>query len=173
MPAQLFPAEKSLLYRLAQESAQRFGPNIQIVNIGVRQGGSLHCLRAGAPEAILFGVDVDLDTISIVGDPRATLVEGDSNDQGIQSKIQPPIHLLFIDGDHSYEAVSGDIKGWTPKVVPGGIVALHDYHQQHHRTDFGIKMAIDEWMQQPSWEKQWKKRSPFRIAMTVSIERRE
>lgn len=37
-----------------------------------------------------------------------------------------PIRLLFIDGDHPYEAVKTDFTLWTPSVVPGGYIALHD-----------------------------------------------
>ncbi len=37
-----------------------------------------------------------------------------------------PIRLLFIDGDHSYEASRADFDAWTPHLVSGGVVALHD-----------------------------------------------
>ena len=37
-----------------------------------------------------------------------------------------PIDFVFIDGDHSYEAVQGDWEAWTPLLTSGGIVALHD-----------------------------------------------
>ena len=34
---------------------------------------------------------------------------------------------VFIDADHSYEAVKMDIQNWMPKVRKGGILAGHDY----------------------------------------------
>ena len=37
-----------------------------------------------------------------------------------------PIRLLWIDGDHSYEAVKKDFLLWEPFVVPGGVIAFHD-----------------------------------------------
>jgi Methyltransferase domain len=37
------------------------------------------------------------------------------------------LDALFIDGDHTYEAVSEDIEAWLPKVKKGGIIAGHDY----------------------------------------------
>jgi predicted O-methyltransferase YrrM len=37
-----------------------------------------------------------------------------------------PLGMLFIDGGHSFGAAHADFDGWAPKVVPGGIVAIHD-----------------------------------------------
>jgi len=37
-----------------------------------------------------------------------------------------PIKLLFIDGNHEYEAVKEDYLAWMPWVIEGGIIALHD-----------------------------------------------
>ncbi len=37
-----------------------------------------------------------------------------------------PIDFLFIDADHSWAAIERDWHGWTPFVVEGGLVALHD-----------------------------------------------
>jgi hypothetical protein len=34
--------------------------------------------------------------------------------------------LVFIDADHSYEAVKRDWRDWTPKLKIGGLIALHD-----------------------------------------------
>jgi predicted O-methyltransferase YrrM len=37
-----------------------------------------------------------------------------------------PIALLFIDGGHTMEAANADYEGWTPRLVAGGILAIHD-----------------------------------------------
>jgi predicted O-methyltransferase YrrM len=36
------------------------------------------------------------------------------------------VDFLFIDGDHSYEGVSGDWVNWSPKLTLGAIAAFHD-----------------------------------------------
>ena len=49
-----------------------------------------------------------------------------------------PCELLFIDGDHSYEAVVTDLRCWLPSLKPGGVLAMHD-------IDFPpVKQAFDE-----------------------------
>ena len=53
------------------------------------------------------------------------------------------LDLVFIDGDHSYEGCSTDIRLWWPKVKIGGILGGHDY-----RTDknFGVIRAVHEFI---------------------------
>ena len=42
------------------------------------------------------------------------------------SRIVDPVELLFIDGDHSYEAVRRDAELWLPRLIDGGTVMFHD-----------------------------------------------
>lgn len=37
------------------------------------------------------------------------------------------LDFVFLDADHSYEAVIGDINTWYPKIKNGGIISGHDY----------------------------------------------
>jgi len=37
-----------------------------------------------------------------------------------------PLSMLFIDGGHTMEAALGDYRGWTPHLMAGGILAIHD-----------------------------------------------
>ena len=37
-----------------------------------------------------------------------------------------PLAFLFIDGGHGEEPAWADYRAWTPKVVTGGILAIHD-----------------------------------------------
>jgi predicted O-methyltransferase YrrM len=41
-------------------------------------------------------------------------------------RLHERVDLIFIDGDHSYQGLSGDWLGWASTVKPGGVVALHD-----------------------------------------------
>ena len=37
-----------------------------------------------------------------------------------------PLDLLFIDGGHGADVAWADYEGWTPKVVEGGLLMIHD-----------------------------------------------
>jgi predicted O-methyltransferase YrrM len=56
------------------------------------------------------------------------------------------VDFCFLDGDHTYEAVSEDVRNWFPKIRPGGILAGHDYASDEH---VGVKRAVDEFFRDP------------------------
>lgn len=39
---------------------------------------------------------------------------------------EAPIGMLFIDGGHGQEVAWADYRAWTPKIAPGGTLAMHD-----------------------------------------------
>lgn len=51
-------------------------------------------------------------------------LRGDSAAQG--RNYQGSVGFLFVDGDHSLEAVAADIRAWFPHLVHGAVVAFHD-----------------------------------------------
>lgn len=61
----------------------------------------------------------------------------------------PPGHLdwVYIDGDHTYEGVLADLRGWTARVKRGGYVMGHDYVGAEHCGDRGashVKRAVEQ-----------------------------
>lgn len=144
--------EREWLRRVAASIAIEF-PSPMILNIGVYKGASMHCLRAGAPNATLVGIDVASYTLLAPNILRAEILLGDSRKFG--PKWRRPIHLLFIDGGHSYEVVRTDILNFGKHVVLGGVIAFHDYartakflaaRRKRHpkRPPLGVKKAVDE-----------------------------
>jgi MMP 1-O-methyltransferase len=45
------------------------------------------------------------------------------------ARFSAAIGLLFVDADHDYPAVRDDLQAWSPRVVDGGWIALHDVGQ--------------------------------------------
>ena len=128
--------QRGFLVNLARIVSDTF-PIPTIVNIGVRRGASLHCIRAGAPNAILVGVDIRPSNPRGKSALNAVFIHGDSN--VVHDEVAPPVHLVFIDGGHGYRTVKGDIAGWIPKIPVGGIVAFHDMRMG------GVVTAFSKW----------------------------
>ena len=59
--------------------------------------------------------------------------------------------FIYLDADHSYEAVKRDLELAWPLILPGGALAGHDYTicedrvvDRSHYAVFGVKQAVDE-----------------------------
>lgn len=145
-------SERELTVRVARKMAtlsnEAHLEGLVIANIGVLWGASLHCLRAGAPNTPIFGIDIDLVTYKVIGDPQAVLIEGDS--RTCWKEFKHPLAGLFIDGAHDLATVELDIMGWTPKVQIGGYVLFHDYAPKASDIEAqpsitGVRQAVDKW----------------------------
>lgn len=75
--------------------------------------------------------------------PYVTLVKAYSQDY--IKHVNDEIELIFIDGDHRYEAAKRDIAQYGEKVVPNGLVILHDVWGENFKgTNFGPSRAYTE-----------------------------
>jgi predicted O-methyltransferase YrrM len=126
--------EKEALFQLAQSGSGEGA----IVNIGNFLGGSSIILakasKLGHREKV-FSFDLDSYSFSsemykindvedwIIFERKNSLVAAGE----WKCQKEQAIRLLFIDGDHSYEGCKNDILAWVPYLVPGGILAIHDY----------------------------------------------
>lgn len=79
-------------------------------------------------------------------DHRVTLVRMASVD-GAKQFADESFDYVFIDANHSYEAVSQDLVAWYPKVKHGGVFAGHDYgNDTNWPNHCEVKKAVDEFM---------------------------
>ena len=44
----------------------------------------------------------------------------------VANHFAQPLDLLFIDGGHGHDVAWADYQAWTPKVVTGGLLLIHD-----------------------------------------------
>lgn len=115
---------------------------------------------------------------------RAHMIRMDSS---IAAGIFPDEYFdfIFIDADHSYEAVMKDLKVWWPKIKKGGLFCGDDYipddgdiwlinnsdGSKQYAGKFGVRKAVNEFAQinglkiysttdEPYW-KQWYTFKPF------------
>ena len=134
----LSDAQGRALFQAAAASTGRGA----IVEIGSWKGRSTTWLASGARLAGRRVCAIDPHSLSCE-DPEAdtldeflaNLARGGLTDvvdplimrsEEAAARITGPIELLFIDGDHSYEAVRRDAELWLPRVMEGGTVMFHD-----------------------------------------------
>lgn len=116
--------------------------------LGVDKGVLFGALLRECPFLHLIGVDVFPDRDR---SHRAfELVQAYSDRCGLMPmttrEASGAIHdgeldFVFVDADHSYEAVIDDIACWQPKVRSGGWLGGHDYHA---RKFPGVVKAVNQ-----------------------------
>jgi len=168
-------AETELLYKLALDIPK----NGVIVEIGSYRGKSTTVLAFGAKErgGKVYAIDPFegvMDGHVVTGHDRDHLRYALIN-AGVSESVEiitgysvataktwkKPIDLIFIDGDHSYEAVKADLKAWSKHVT--GKIALHDYNLNWP----GVPLAVDEFVAAGEW------RIVENVDATVVLERVE
>jgi len=136
--AYLTAYEKQTLYRLARN----LPPHAQLAEIGSFQGGSSCCLAAGimGKNSVLHCIDTFMadnmnaenrrDTYTVFCEntqPYSDVIrvhKGYSYD--VADEFTEPLDLLFVDGDHSWEGVTTDLKLYAPKMKNGAVLVMHD-----------------------------------------------
>lgn len=113
------------------------------VEVGVFDGGTSEYLLKSFPNLRIVGVDPyssyyeydqeRLDKAMATADARLSGFEEryvHIRENSVKAAARLPddsFDFVFIDADHSYDAVSQDISAWYPKVRSGGLFCGHDY----------------------------------------------
>lgn len=158
-----------------------------IVEVGVYRAGTT-CALASEAKAHVYGIDTwglegayssGSESAKKYGLDNMEIAERRIEGRGLSDKITlirnfsaeaaadwdgPPIGLLFIDGEHTYDAVHNDYAAWAHYVPAGGIVAFDDYTNKPQHA--GVRMAVGEILAQGFTDPQvsgkrllWAKRS--------------
>jgi predicted O-methyltransferase YrrM len=126
-------------------------PDGAVVEIGRFAGGSAMVLAwAGRDSGRRGVISIDVERLACVDyllaangftaeditlvDAEATAVARTWDPHGHDRRVA----LLFIDADHSYEGVRGDLEAWMPHLAPGALVAFHDVNT----PSFGVTRAV-------------------------------
>lgn len=150
--------ELETLYRLASE----LPPGSNIVELGSYLGASTCFLAAGLATNGGTLVAIDMWKNETMPDGlRDTFTDFQRNIAGVASRVrvlrkrtaeitaedvQPPVHLAFIDADHSYEATKADAEAMAPHLAPQGLLVFHD------ATTFeGVGKAVGELLASGEW----------------------
>jgi predicted O-methyltransferase YrrM len=138
----LTDGEILLLARYAQQSNQAiveigaaFGASSSILALHAQQGVTVHSIDPFITDSMgTFRSTEERCTANVERVLRTCgkkpalarwhLHRGYSYD--VAANWNTPIDMIFIDGDHRYEAVRKDFDDWFPHVKAGGFMLLHD-----------------------------------------------
>lgn len=152
------PLELHTLFRLAQGCP----PNAAVLEIGSYLGASTCYIAAGIAQrnGKIFCVDTWTNETMQEG-LRDTYAEFRDNTGAItpwlevirkrseyvvEDDLIVPLHLVFIDGDHSYASVQSDFQRVSSWLAPNGVVAFHD-----SRYFPGVSRVIGEALATGHW----------------------
>jgi len=72
--------------------------------------------------------------------PHLTVVKKTSLEAATIPEIPAEVDMVFIDGDHSYEAVKADLLAWAPRTKK--LICGHDFNDPLYP---GVKQAVHEY----------------------------
>lgn len=126
-----------------------------IVEIGSYMGHGMATWDAAWHPRVLVGVDTEPQH----GTLPYHVLTGDSSNPGVVDKVRNlvdgSVDFLFIDGDHSYDAVSRDFMMYSPMVRSGGIIALHDIHWDWKTNLHGRSVCGASWIGEVGVRRLW------------------
>lgn len=113
--------------------AKKAGKNINLVAVDTFQGTATEPQEAkvGASYGGEFEREFTLNMHRCGVLPAAIRSEPSARAAG--RYFTESLDAVFIDGDHSYEGVTSDIKAWLPKIKKDGIIAGHDFDRPEVR----------------------------------------
>lgn len=85
---------------------------------------------------------------------RVKVIRGRSLDVARDNREIPPLDALFLDSNHSYEAVLADLRAWGPRLKPTGVILCHDYFggKKAKELRFGVVEAVDQFCKENGWK---------------------
>jgi len=113
-----------------------------IAEVGVKFGRTTFFLLDNVHDLVIHAVDLDIsmfynEEIKSKYKDRLIPIKGYSYDVADQLPNNS-MDLIFIDADHSYDAVKKDIIAYTPKLKKNGLLAGHDIDYP------GVNKAVKE-----------------------------
>ena len=102
-----------------------------VINIGAERGVSTLAMLEELPDATIYSADTDpcegeIENAKKAGLDATRIIRLLGRSQEIGMRWSFPVDFIWVDGNHSYEGVKGDIIGWARHIVPGGVMAFHD-----------------------------------------------
>ena len=116
-----------------------------VLEIGVYEAGTIICWKGLFPDASVLGIDFGTgsDRLFRMRDKHGfeLMMRSDSRLPETFEKVKDRrFDFIFVDGDHSYEAVKSDYEMYWPLVRNEGIMAFHDIKDTEFHRSIGVEV---------------------------------
>lgn len=174
MARRLMPNPSPYRRFLCDKIETMVGSNAEGVEVGVMKGKTSQCLLEYISGSVVHMVDPWCQTAysdrsdpnSRLTDAELTACENEAEQRVSQwiasgrAKIwkcrsehaahrfeDDTLDFVFLDGDHSPEAVTMDSVRWWAKLKPGGLMFWHDYGNNQGEWTMGVQKAVDDFVE--------------------------
>jgi SAM-dependent methyltransferase len=126
-----------------------------IVKVGAGAGTDTITILEATQDVVIFSIDILAGEEPATTNEHLRLIEngydksgcvirvwGDSKVVGLRWPLL--VDWIHIDGDHSPDGITNDIKAWFRHLRPGGFISFHDYDDPKWPA---VKPTVDKYMQ--------------------------
>ena len=101
---------------------------VNVLEIGVRQGGSLLMWRDYFEAGSIYGIDLHLDAVEVEFDDRIQVFAGDAYDPEVVDTVFQDLlfDVIVDDGSHRLEDQIECLNIYAARLRPGGILIIED-----------------------------------------------
>jgi len=129
-------------------------PN-KIAEVGVQEGFFNEIINDTFNPKELYAIDIDItqytnrtkikDNVIAINKPSQNIVASD---------FSGPLDIVYLDADHSYNAVKKDIQVLKDLIKPGGLFVFNDFtmFSIHEMLLYGVARAVTEFVIEEKWE---------------------
>ena len=132
-----------LMYLLVKEMAADLpeSDRLTVVEVGMDEGRGAASFAAGSPRADVWGIDN-----TVRNPPLYEVLDRYPNIKFLHQESVPPpiwlppINIIHIDTEHTYEQAKSEFDAYKPMLAPGAVVMFDDLH----KIDDEVQRLFDE-----------------------------
>lgn len=127
----------------------------KIAEVGVQEGFFNEIINDTFNPKELYAIDIDITQYTNRTKIKDNVIATSKLSQNIvASDFSGPLDMVYLDADHSYDAVKTDIQVLKDLIKPGGLFIFNDFtmFSIHEMLLYGVARAVTEFVIEEKWE---------------------
>ena len=127
----------------------------KVAEIGVQEGFFNEIINDTFNPKELYAIDIDITQYKNRTKVKDNVIATSKLSQDIvASDFSGPLDMVYLDADHSYDAVKTDIQVLKDLIKPGGLFIFNDFtmFSIHEMLLYGVARAVTEFVIEEKWE---------------------